>query len=52
LGASFLCLNAGEIISVLQMAMEAGFSYEDVKEQMFAHPTLSESLNNLFFLID
>jgi pyruvate/2-oxoglutarate dehydrogenase complex dihydrolipoamide dehydrogenase (E3) component len=49
LGASLLCKNGGEIMSVLQMAMQAGFTYEQVKEHVFAHPTLSESLNNLFF---
>ncbi|WP_118976197.1 mercuric reductase [Taibaiella koreensis] len=52
LGASLLCHNGGEIMSVLQMAMVAGFSYEQVKEHMFAHPTLSESLNNLFFSLE
>lgn len=52
LGAACLCKNGGEIMSVLQMAMQAGFTYEQVKEHMFAHPTLSESLNNLFFSLD
>lgn len=52
LGAAILCVNGGEIMSVLQMAMTAGFTYEDVKEQMFAHPTLSESLNNLFYSLE
>lgn len=52
LGASLLCKEGGEIMSVLQMAMQAGFTYEQVKEHIFAHPTLSESLNNLFFSLD
>ncbi len=52
LGAALLCKDGGEIMSVLQMAMVAGFTYEQVKEHMFAHPTLSESLNNLFFSLD
>jgi pyruvate/2-oxoglutarate dehydrogenase complex dihydrolipoamide dehydrogenase (E3) component len=52
LGASLLCKDGGEIMSVLQMAMQAGFTYEQVKEHIFAHPTLSESLNNLFFSLD
>ncbi|MFA6059386.1 MAG: mercuric reductase [Taibaiella sp.] len=52
LGASLLCKDGGEIMSVLQMAMQAGFTYEQVKEHVFAHPTLSESLNNLFFSLD
>lgn len=52
IGASLLCKDGGEIMSVLQMAMQAGFTYEQVKEHVFAHPTLSESLNNLFFSLD
>jgi pyruvate/2-oxoglutarate dehydrogenase complex dihydrolipoamide dehydrogenase (E3) component len=52
LGAALLCKDGGEIMSVLQMAMAAGFTYEQVKEHVFAHPTLSESLNNLFFSLD
>jgi pyruvate/2-oxoglutarate dehydrogenase complex dihydrolipoamide dehydrogenase (E3) component len=52
LGASLLCKDGGEIMSVLQMAMQAGLTYEQVKEHVFAHPTLSESLNNLFFSLD
>lgn len=52
LGAALLCMQGGEIMSVLQMAMQAGFTYEQVREHMFAHPTLSESLNNLFFSLE
>jgi pyruvate/2-oxoglutarate dehydrogenase complex dihydrolipoamide dehydrogenase (E3) component len=52
LGAALLCKDGGEIMSVLQMAMQAGFTYVQVKEHVFAHPTLSESLNNLFFSLE
>lgn len=52
LGAALLCTEGGEIMSVLQMAMQAGFTYDQVREHMFAHPTLSESLNNLFFSLE
>jgi len=52
LGASFWCMQGGELMSVLQMAMQAGFTWDQVKELVFAHPTLSESLNNLFFTIE
>jgi pyruvate/2-oxoglutarate dehydrogenase complex dihydrolipoamide dehydrogenase (E3) component len=48
LGASILAAKGGEIMSVLQMAMEAGITYEEIRYGVFAHPTYSESLNNLF----
>lgn len=52
LGAAILCRDGGNIMSVVQIAMEAGWTYEQLKEQMFAHPLLAESLNNLFFTLD
>jgi pyruvate/2-oxoglutarate dehydrogenase complex dihydrolipoamide dehydrogenase (E3) component len=30
------------------MAMIGGVKYDQIREVVFAHPTLSESLNNLF----
>ncbi|GAB2970730.1 mercuric reductase [Mucilaginibacter puniceus] len=52
LGAAILGTEGGEIVSVLQMAMEAGMTYEQVRYFVFAHPTYSESLNNLFMRVD
>lgn len=52
LGAAMLSYNGGELMSVLQMAMSAGFTYKQVRDQMFAHPTLTESLTNLFFTLE
>lgn len=51
LGAAILGTEGGEIVSVLQMAMEAGMTYEQVRYYVFAHPTYSESLNNLFMRV-
>lgn len=51
LGASILASEGGEIMSVLQMAMEGGITYDKIREHVFAHPTYSESLNNLFMKI-
>jgi pyruvate/2-oxoglutarate dehydrogenase complex dihydrolipoamide dehydrogenase (E3) component len=51
LGAAILGTEGGEIVSVLQMAMEAGLTYEQVRYYTFAHPTYSESLNNLFMRV-
>jgi pyruvate/2-oxoglutarate dehydrogenase complex dihydrolipoamide dehydrogenase (E3) component len=51
LGAAILGAEGGEIMSVLQMAMEGGITYDRIRYCVFAHPTYSESLNNLFMSI-
>lgn len=48
LGASILCSGGGELMSVLQMAMTGGITYDKIRDAIFAHPTFAESLNNLF----
>lgn len=52
LGSSILAVNGGEISSVLQMAMVGNIPYDAIRNMMFAHPTFSESLNNLFMTLD
>lgn len=52
LGAAILASEGGEIMSVLQMAMEGGITYDRIRYCVFAHPTYSESLNNLFMKIE
>lgn len=52
LGASILGLEGGEVMSVLQMAMMGGLPYTAIRDGIFAHPTLAESLNNLFMALD
>mgnify|MGYP001419323673 CR=1 FL=1 len=48
LGCSILGTYAGEIMSIVQVAMMGGLSYEKLKDAIFAHPTLAETLNTLF----
>jgi len=48
LGAAILCSGGGELMSVLQMAMTGGVTYDTIRDGIFAHPTFAESLNNLF----
>ena len=48
LGATVLGVEGGEIMSVLQMAMMGNVPYTVLRDSMFAHPTFTESLNNLF----
>ncbi len=52
LGAAILGIEGGEVMSVLQMAMMGNIPYTTIKESVFAHPTLAESLNNLFMALD
>jgi hypothetical protein len=39
-------------MSMLQIAMMGKIPYTAIKEGVFAHPTLAESLNNLFMTLD
>jgi pyruvate/2-oxoglutarate dehydrogenase complex dihydrolipoamide dehydrogenase (E3) component len=52
LGATILGIEGGEIMSVLQMAMMGKVPYTAIRDGVFAHPTLTESLNNLFATLD
>jgi pyruvate/2-oxoglutarate dehydrogenase complex dihydrolipoamide dehydrogenase (E3) component len=51
LGATVLGPEGGEIMTVLQMAMEGGVTYDRLRYCVFAHPLYSESLNNLFMTL-
>lgn len=48
LGAAVLGIEGGEIMSQIQLAMMGKLPYTALKDAVFAHPTLAESLNNLF----
>jgi pyruvate/2-oxoglutarate dehydrogenase complex dihydrolipoamide dehydrogenase (E3) component len=48
LGAAVLGLEGGEVMAMLQLAMMGKLPYTDLRDAIFAHPTLAESLNNLF----
>ena len=52
LGVAIMAEEGGEIMSVLQMAMEGGITYDRIRYCVFAHPTYSESLNNLFMKLE
>jgi pyruvate/2-oxoglutarate dehydrogenase complex dihydrolipoamide dehydrogenase (E3) component len=52
LGATVLGLEGGEVMSMLQIAMMGKLPYTVLREAVFAHPTLAESLNNLFTHFD
>lgn len=48
LGASLIGSVAGETLTSIQMAMLGNLKAQDLSEQIFAHPTYAEALNNLF----
>jgi pyruvate/2-oxoglutarate dehydrogenase complex dihydrolipoamide dehydrogenase (E3) component len=48
LGAAVLGIEGGEIMAMIQLAMMGKLPYTVLREGVFAHPTLAESLNNLF----
>ncbi len=52
LGAAVLGLEGGEVMSMLQLAMMGRLPYTALRDGVFAHPTLAESLNNLFTHFD
>jgi len=52
LGVAILGAEGGEIMTVLQMAMMGGITYEQIRYCVFAHPLYAESLNNLFMALD
>ena len=52
LGAAVLSIEGGEVMGVIQAAMMGDLPYTALRDTAFAHPTLSESLNNLFMTLD
>ncbi len=48
LGAAILGYEGGEIMSMIEIAMMGKLPYTALRDGIFAHPTLAESLNNLF----
>ena len=48
LGAAALGIEGGEIAAMLQIAMMGRLPYPALRDGIFAHPNLAESLNNLF----
>jgi pyruvate/2-oxoglutarate dehydrogenase complex dihydrolipoamide dehydrogenase (E3) component len=52
LGAAILGLEGGEVVNVLQVAMMGQLPYTALRDGVLPHPTLSESLNNLFTTLE
>ena len=48
LGATLLCNTSHEMINIIALAMKGNLSYQIIRDMIFTHPTMSESLNDLF----
>jgi pyruvate/2-oxoglutarate dehydrogenase complex dihydrolipoamide dehydrogenase (E3) component len=48
LGCAVLGIEGGEIMAMIQIAMMGDLPYTTLRDAVFAHPTLAESLNTLF----
>jgi len=48
LGAAIVGADAGELMSMIEIAMMGKLPYTDLEDAIFAHPTFAESLNILF----
>lgn len=47
-GFAALGVEGGELMTIVEVAMMGGVTASTLREAVFAHPTLAESLNNLF----
>ncbi|MEG3126747.1 reactive chlorine resistance oxidoreductase RclA [Pantoea cypripedii] len=51
LGVALLAADSHEVINIVKTVMDAGLPYTVLRDQVFTHPTMSESLNDLFGLV-
>ena len=47
LGANLFGVEAHEIINLFTLAINEGISYESLRDQIYTHPTMAESFNDL-----
>ena len=52
LGGAVLGIEGGEIMAMIQIAMIGDLPYTALRDAVFAHPTLAESLNTLFSTVE
>ena len=48
LGFTMIGAEAGEVMAVVQMAMQSGLPYTALRDSVLAHPTMAEGLNIFF----
>jgi pyruvate/2-oxoglutarate dehydrogenase complex dihydrolipoamide dehydrogenase (E3) component len=52
LGFTCLGIEGGEVMSIVQTAMMGGLRYEKLRDAVWAHPALAESLNNIWGFLE
>jgi pyruvate/2-oxoglutarate dehydrogenase complex dihydrolipoamide dehydrogenase (E3) component len=52
LGCAILGIEGGEIMAMIEIAMIGNLPYTALRDAVFAHPTLAESLNTLFSTVE
>lgn len=52
LGCTLFCEESSEMINIVKVAMDAKLPYTFLRETIFTHPTMSESLNDLFSKVE
>jgi pyruvate/2-oxoglutarate dehydrogenase complex dihydrolipoamide dehydrogenase (E3) component len=52
LGCAILGIQGGEMMALIETAMMGNLPYTALKEAVYAHPTLAESMNTLFSQIE
>jgi pyruvate/2-oxoglutarate dehydrogenase complex dihydrolipoamide dehydrogenase (E3) component len=45
LGFTLFCAEAQELINTVRMAMNAGMTFTQLKEQIYTHPSMTEAFN-------
>ena len=48
LGAHLYCAESHEMINLIKLAMDHHIPYEDLRDEIYTHPTMSEAFNDLF----
>lgn len=51
LGCTLFCAESTEVINAVSLAIRAGKDYTFLRDSIYTHPSMSESLNDLFGLI-
>lgn len=48
LGCMLFCAEAHELINIVQIAINAGLTYDKLRDNIYTHPSMAESFNDLF----
>ncbi len=51
LGCTLFCTGAAEMINIIQVAMNCGMTYQELRDGIYTHPSMAEAFNDLFGLI-